>query len=140
MLNIFAARASAELQRSIDEAEQEKMIAEHQKLFGLVSDSQKEWQDTFDRITDMIIILDRDMTVRRANRAVEKMLGIPFPQILGRKCNELFQRAGEYPEEFAEQQCMMTGKPVISKMYEPHLKRFFWLSAERILCIPSPWT
>ena len=63
ILKIFAAQASAELQRSIAEAEQEKMIAELQKLFDLVSISQKEWQETFDRITDMIFILDRDMKV-----------------------------------------------------------------------------
>jgi len=129
ILDIFAVRAAAELQRSNDEAEQEKMIAVHQKLFDLVSVSQKEWQDTFDRITDMILILDRDMTVRRANRAVEKILGMPFQQFLGKKCNELFQRAGEDPEECAGQQCMMTGKPVTAEMYEPRLKRFFEVTA-----------
>ncbi len=129
MLNIFAARASAELERSNAEAEQEKLIAELQKLVDLVSISHKEWRETFDSITDMIFILDRDMTVLRANRAVEKMLGIPFPQILGKKCTELFQRDSEASGECAGQQCIMTGKPVTAEMHESRLQRFFEVTA-----------
>jgi two-component system NtrC family sensor kinase len=57
--------------------------------------SQKEWQETFDCITDPIIVIDGDCNIVRANRAFVKTFEefFTFPHhesIDKKKCNELF--------------------------------------------------
>ena len=63
--------------------------------FSLISRSQKEWQETFDCITDPIIVIDGDCNIVRANRAFVKTFEefFTFPHhesIDKKKCNELF--------------------------------------------------
>jgi len=63
--------------------------------FNLVSRSQREWQETFDCITDPVIVIDEGCTIVRANRAFVKTFEEFFTSphqgsIDKRKCNELF--------------------------------------------------
>jgi PAS domain S-box-containing protein len=62
-----------------------------------VTRSQKEWQDTFDNITEMISILDRDNTVIRANSAFSENLGLSPKDVLNRKCYELMHHGALSP-------------------------------------------
>ena len=48
-----------------------------------------EWTQTFDAITDCIMILDPEQRIVRCNKATRDLLGIPYQQILGRRCWEL---------------------------------------------------
>ena len=62
--------------------------------FNLVSRSQKEWQETFDCITDPIIVIDDGCNIIRANQAFVKTFEEFFSShdepINRKKCNELF--------------------------------------------------
>jgi two-component system, NtrC family, sensor kinase len=63
--------------------------------FALVSRSQKEWQETFDCITDPIIVIDDGCNIVRANRAFvktfEEFFASPHAEPINKgKCNELF--------------------------------------------------
>jgi PAS domain-containing protein len=37
-----------------------------------------DWEDTFNTITDMITVHDKDFNIIRANKAAEKILGLPL--------------------------------------------------------------
>ncbi len=50
----------------------------------------KEWQRTFDSIVDGISIHKRDGTILRANKTLEKMLGVEHGEIIGKKCYRVF--------------------------------------------------
>ena len=60
-----------------------------EKLIQAVSRSQREWQDTFDSITDMISIHDRDFNVIRANKAFSAFLGLSPREVINKKCFDL---------------------------------------------------
>src|SRR4030042_738625 len=54
-----------------------------------ISRSQKEWQETFDRITDLFAVIDKDFNITRANRAFHEYVSIsPYLEI-NKKCYEL---------------------------------------------------
>jgi signal transduction histidine kinase len=55
----------------------------------LLSRSQKEWQETFDSITDLVAVIDKEFNITRANRAFYKYILIsPYTEI-DKKCYEL---------------------------------------------------
>lgn len=49
----------------------------------------REWQTTFDAMTDLVAVLDRDRRIVRCNQAMADFLGMTTGEICGRKCNEL---------------------------------------------------
>jgi PAS domain S-box-containing protein len=54
----------------------------------LISRSQKEWQETFDSITDLICIIDKDFNIIKANRAFHLYHSVSPDVEIGRKCYE----------------------------------------------------
>ncbi len=71
------------------EDDRERLILELQTALDRISGSQKEWQDTFDNITDLISIHDRDFNIVRINRAFSEHFGQP-EMVLNRKCYQVF--------------------------------------------------
>jgi signal transduction histidine kinase len=78
--------------------ELEKKNKQIEEQLQLVSHSQKEWQETFNCITDPIAIMANDCTILRANQAFQKVFEEAFKietfvqqnGILNKKCEELF--------------------------------------------------
>lgn len=57
----------------------------------LIYRSKTHLQATFDSINDPLAIIDDSYTIHRVNRAYAKLVGRPFPEILGRKCFEVLR-------------------------------------------------
>lgn len=72
------------------ENEREQHIRELTHLMETLSHSQKEWQLTFDSITDLITIHDADHTIVKANKAFAECFNSTPREIVGRKCHEFF--------------------------------------------------
>jgi PAS domain S-box-containing protein len=89
-----------------------------------VSRSKREWQETFDSITDVIFLSDLDFNITRINRVAEEMLGIPLLQLLGKKCYNLFHGATFAPESCLGHQVLKTGKVDNIEMYDSKLDLF----------------
>ena len=49
-----------------------------------------EWRSTFDVVLDPILILDRDLTIVKGNRAAKQLLSVNGSAIEGKKCHQLF--------------------------------------------------
>ncbi|MFH1654870.1 MAG: PAS domain S-box protein, partial [Pseudomonadota bacterium] len=58
-----------------------------------IKESAKEWQNTFDSIADFIFILDKDHTIRRANKVFLDFLKLKQEEVIGRKCYELIHKS-----------------------------------------------
>ncbi len=54
----------------------------------MLSRAKREWERTFDAISDPIALQD-GFTIRRANLAWSRAVGVPITQVNGRKCHEL---------------------------------------------------
>ena len=55
-----------------------------------MSRAKKEWEATFDAISEPIFIHDKDMFILRANRAYKEAAGLPFEEIIGRPYYDVF--------------------------------------------------
>jgi two-component system NtrC family sensor kinase len=54
----------------------------------LVSVAKRQWERTFDAISDPLMIIDADFVIRRANLALAEELGTAIQQVVGRRCYE----------------------------------------------------
>ena len=88
----YNARIPMEGRDEITELEESfnEMAGALRDAFEKVSCSQKEWQETFDSITDLITILDRDYRIIRANRAVAEYFGLSMKDVINKQCHEIF--------------------------------------------------
>ncbi len=65
-------------------------ISDRKAMETLIIRAKQEWEKTFDNVPDVIAILDKDMRLRRANRALSERLGVHPRDIIGRNCKDVF--------------------------------------------------
>ncbi|GAG63235.1 unnamed protein product [marine sediment metagenome] len=91
--------------------------------------SKLDWEDTFNTITDMITIHDKDFNIIRANKAAADTLGLP---VLGSgkvKCHQFYHGQDNPPDNCLSCDCFETEAPVAFETYEPHLDKFLEIRA-----------
>ncbi len=90
---VLGARVAA----AIREARQKESLLKTQQQLARIK---KELQLIFDAVGEAILLIDRELTVRRINRAGMGLTGkVAFDQILGRKCHEvLYGRQESCPD------------------------------------------
>jgi len=70
------------------------IAVENALLFEAVTKEKKEWERTFDAITDMVWIEDFRQRVLRANRALLRAAGLSVAELAGMHCDELLAHVG----------------------------------------------
>lgn len=105
-------------------------VSDRKKMEDLIFlSSQKEWEDTFNTITDMITIHDRDFNIVRANNAAKDFLKLPGLPSLLTKCYEYFHGSKCPPEKCVSCECLTKGETVTFEKFEPHLNMFLEIRA-----------
>jgi len=104
-------------------------ISERKQMERMLVQAKIEWEDTFNAITDMITIHDKDYNIVRANKAADKILGLPLLDNQNAKCYQYYHGADQPPENCPSCKCMVTEKPISFEMYEPHLSKFLEIRA-----------
>jgi PAS domain S-box-containing protein len=66
-----------------------RLQAEKIQLDETLLQATKEWLAIFDSMNDAVCLLGADGAVRRCNKAMNRLLGLPFRRIIGRNCLEL---------------------------------------------------
>ena|GEM_PF-995590 len=69
-------------------------ITEQKKMFDDLKAAEKEWQRTFDAISDILFIQDKDFTIIKVNSSCLTALKLTSEQIIGKKCFEVLHRSG----------------------------------------------
>ncbi len=87
----------------------------------MAQQSERDWQDTFDTITDMITIHDKDFNIIRSNRAAAEAMNIPPLSVSRSKCFEKYHGAECPPQGCPSCQSLKTGLPSAVEYFEPHL-------------------
>lgn len=111
--------------------DKKKQIAEQLQL---VSHSQKEWQETFDCITDPIAVIANDCTILRANQAFKKVfqevfkMGTFLPQneSINKRCDELFGAC--LLSDCPHKATMAEKRPVLKEIQGPKTERIYEIS------------
>ncbi len=102
---------------------------EREKMQDLILQSKNDWKDTFDIITDMITVHDKDFNIVRANKAAEEILGLPLLEDATSKCFKYYHGTEKPPGGCPSCNCLKTGEPAAFELFEPHLKKFIEVRA-----------
>ncbi len=89
----------------------------------------REWEEIFNILNDAITIHDKDFNITLANKAAEEMLGLPFLEILGKKCYESYHDTPCPPEGCPSCRSLKTGVPSTTEIFEPHLNKLIEIKA-----------
>ncbi|MEW6114315.1 MAG: ATP-binding protein, partial [Thermodesulfobacteriota bacterium] len=84
-----------------------------------------EWQRTFDAVPELIMILDRQRRVVRANRATAEALGISREDLMGGQCFQSLHCKQAPPEFCPFTKMLADGKGHSSECFEEKLGGFF---------------
>ncbi|MBI4690236.1 MAG: response regulator [Nitrospirae bacterium] len=105
-------------------------ISERKKTEDMLSQAKQEWDNTFNTITDMITIHDKDFNIIRANKAAEKILDLPFMERASNiKCFKYFHGTEMPPEGCPSCESIKSGSPIAFERFEPKLNMFVEIRA-----------
>lgn len=65
-------------------ATQAAVVIANARFFELVRHAKEQWETAFDALSEGIAVVDEAGRVRRANRSLAAMLGVPIPAVIGR--------------------------------------------------------
>jgi PAS domain S-box-containing protein len=92
--------------------------------------AKQDWEYTFDSITDMVTVHDEEYNIILANKAAEKILGLPFlDKTKGAKCFRYYHGADHAPAGCPSCSCLQTAKSADFEIFEPHLNMFIEIRA-----------
>lgn len=69
-------------------------VTRHKQAEEQIAQALKEWERTFNSISDLIFIQDNNFTITKVNNACCKALKLKPEEIIGRKCYEVFHKLG----------------------------------------------
>ncbi|EKN67155.1 ATP-binding protein [Schinkia azotoformans] len=89
-------------------ADQLAVCIENSRLYNEVLRGNKEWEETFRSVLDMIILVDMNGTILRFNNSVNKFFGLSDQQLFQKKCNELLREHLTLEEECLLEESLRT--------------------------------
>jgi PAS domain S-box-containing protein len=98
-------------------------ITELKKAEGAVRRANKDWEQTFDAIPDMVMVVDNRHRILRANKAMTDLLGLSEPELEGRFCYELVHNKGKPPAFCPHCVLLRDGKEHSEEVFEPKFGR-----------------
>ena len=104
-------------------------IVDRKKAEALILQAKQDWEDTFNTITDMITVHDKDFNIIRANKAAEKLLGLPLLNVNDTKCFKYYHGTEAPPGGCPSCQCFETREPTVFEIFEPHLNMYIEIRA-----------
>ena len=85
----------------------------------------REWRTTFDSITDLISIHDKDNRIVRGNKAMADLLKTTPQQLVGKLCHEVMHGTKEPPANCPHLQTLKTTKPAAMETFNPNFEIYF---------------
>jgi two-component system NtrC family sensor kinase len=99
-------------------AAQVAMSLEGARLFARVQQGKKEWEATFDAISEAVLLISPEGKVLRANQAAARSSGRGFTQLVGQRCCEAMHGNAVAPEDCPLQQVLRTRRPASTEIIE----------------------
>lgn len=103
--------------------------AKNREVFLQVKRGRDEWQETFDSITDIITIIDKDFRIIRANKTFFENFNSDKTRLREKKCFETFHDADSPPANCPLIQCFKNMKTVYEEMVFANMEGIFLVTA-----------
>ncbi|HEX8948814.1 MAG TPA: ATP-binding protein [Dissulfurispiraceae bacterium] len=85
---------------------------------------ESKWEDIFNALDDAITIHDDRFNVIFANKAAERLFGLPAPGVKKEKCYKIYHGTETPPEGCLSCRTLQTGMPMHIGFFEGHLKKY----------------
>jgi len=93
----------------------------HSKAEELLVKANREWERTFDSITDLIMVLDTEHRIVKANKSMLDALGLAGQEIVGKTCYELVHDTESPPSFCPHSKLLCDGLEHEEEVFEPRL-------------------
>lgn len=128
ILRTFVGALAGTIQRKRMQEERERLVQELQNLVQQVTRAKREWQATFDAITDPVSIHDKDFRVIRANKAFSEHVGLKPEEVILRKCHEMMHNTCSPLERCPHKVTLEDVKSHTEEVLDPRTGRTFSVS------------
>jgi PAS domain S-box-containing protein len=108
-------------------------ITEYKFSEEKIKQAAEEWRTTFDSISDLVSIHDKDFKIKRVNKAFADVFKMKYQEIIGKTCYELVHRSKEPHLCCPYKQVMQTKKPSLAEFFEPSLGFYLEVSCSAII-------
>ena len=76
---------------------------EHNQLLASVTKAKIEWEETFDTVSEFIILIDKDFNIKRCNKSFAGYIGLSANELINRKCHDYFAPSDSQSLEHCKQ-------------------------------------
>jgi len=108
---------TAEIRTANEQLQRE--ITERKQAEGKIRQAVEEWRATFDSITDLVSIHDKNFRLVRVNKALAKSLKMEPAELIGKTCYQLVHGTNEPVPNCPHVKTLATKKPVTVEFFEP---------------------
>ncbi len=108
-------------------------MTERKRTAEALVQAKEDWENTFDAITDMVMLLDNEHQVIRVNKATAEALNTTKEGLVGKKCYETMHGQSHPIRGCPLELTMKTLEPHTTEITEPHLGRTFICSTSPIV-------
>ncbi|HIJ59962.1 MAG TPA: PAS domain S-box protein [Nitrospirae bacterium] len=106
---------------------------ENARLFERVYQAEKELENIFESISDMLYVTDTDYIIKSVNQAVVNKIGKPKKEIIGKKSFEIFSDTFVSCETRFKNFLKKSGEPLIEEVEDTFTDNTYLLSCSPIL-------
>ncbi|MEW5758243.1 MAG: PAS domain S-box protein [Candidatus Omnitrophota bacterium] len=96
-------------------------ITEEKTKSEIISKAAQEWQDTFDSITDIVFILDKEHRIVRVNRAFLDIFKLSSKDVIGKKCYQIVHKTDKPWPDCPHSKTMLDNKAHTEEVNDPVL-------------------
>jgi len=96
-------------------------ITERKKAEESLDRANREWERTFNAISDFVMVLDSGHRILRANKAMAEVLGTTEQELIGKLCFELVHGEKEPPAFCPHSELLADGEEHSAEIVEPRL-------------------
>jgi len=108
-------------------------LLKRQELEREVKQAVKEWETTFNSISDMISLQSVDFTILRVNKSYSELFERDGVNVIGRKCYEIIHNASQPVGKCPCVAVLKTKKESVNDFWEPRLGKYIEISVSPIL-------
>jgi len=111
----------------------EREITERERAEQKIKRVAGEWRTTFDAITDLVSIHDRDFRLIRVNRAFADAFGVKPKELIGKTCYKVVHGADGPVPDCPHRKALKTREPATGEYFEPRLGIHLEVTASPLL-------
>ncbi|HEX74279.1 MAG TPA: PAS domain S-box protein [Dehalococcoidia bacterium] len=94
-------------------------ITEAKQVEKKITQAAKEWRTTFDSITDLVSIHDKNFRITRVNKAFADTFNMRPKELIGKLCYEIVHGTNEPVPNCPHKKAMEHKKPAMGQFFEP---------------------